>query len=81
MQLDRAGGSRASGARPYKTSVRLSFFVVANNRGLRGLHDAWLREMLLHRTDQRRESIGVVHGHVRQNLAVQINSAGLQRVN
>src|SRR6202044_8728 len=75
------GGSRACGIRPYRISVRLTFFVVANNRGPRGLHYAGLREVLLHGADERRKAIGIVHGHVRQNLAVQIDAAGLQRVN
>src|SRR5580658_2233347 len=77
----RAGPVSSCGTHHYKTSVRLSFFVVANNRGPRGLHYSGFREMLLHRADQRRESIGVVHGHVRKDLAVQIDAASLQRVN
>src|SRR6202041_2341212 len=71
-------------------SARLAFFVVANYRRLAysvflrssrsGLCRAGLRHVLLHRADQRRKSVRVMHRHVRQNLAVQINSPGFQRM-
>ena len=37
--------------------------------------------MLLRRCDQRGESFGVAHGHIRQNLAVEIDARHLQAVN
>src|SRR6202034_1907331 len=43
-------------------------------RGWRSLH------VLLCRHDQRGEPLGIPHGHVRQNLPVEINPAGLQAV-
>src|ERR1700723_2397383 len=71
-------------------SARLAFFVVANYRRLAravflrssrsGLCRAGLRHVLLHRADQRRKSVRVMHRHVRQNLAVQIDSSGFQRM-
>ena len=49
----------------YTYYLKLSFFVVANNRRSRGLHYSRLREVLLHRADQRRKSVGIMHRHVR----------------
>src|SRR5580692_539131 len=64
-------------------SCELAFLMVPNWLLLRGVRLCWrrLRHMLLHRRDQSRKSFGILHGHVRQNLAVEVNAAGLQRVN
>ena len=50
-----------------------------DNRGLAAVCSyARLRQVLLRRADQRGESFGIAHGHVRQNLAVEVDAAAFK---
>src|ERR1700728_3734111 len=62
--------------------------LTATNRGRNATwalsRGPWRRSrphMLLRRSHQRRKSLRIAHGHIRQNLAVDIDAADLQSVN
>jgi hypothetical protein len=62
-----------------RPSRDLSFLMVPNWLLLCRVRLCWrrLRHVLLHRRYQRRKSFGILHGHVRQNFAVEVNTARL----